>query len=174
MLNFLTSFVSSDSSHSTPREEDSYRRSHKSCSGWLGRMLGKLVSFLSVPRHVAFILDGNRRYAKKHRLHNGHVFGFEKLHEALEWCYDVGIRNVTVYAFSIENFKRPKEEVELLMTLAKEKFEYMLTKSYLMKRNKVVVRVLGDLELLPQDLQILIKKVERDVLFVFLTFDENR
>lgn len=61
----------------------------------------------------------------------GHSKGFEKLAETLRWCLDFGISEVTVYVFSIENFKRPKEEVEGLMALAKEKFEKLLEEKYL-------------------------------------------
>lgn len=96
-----------------------------------------------IPKHVAIIMDGNRRFAKKMHIENGkgHALGFEKLREVsvctliltrqtLEWCLDVGIQVVTVYAFSIENFKRPKEEVDGLMTLAKEKFLKLLEKRW--------------------------------------------
>ena len=89
----------------------------------------------------------------------GHSWGFDKLHEALEWCFDAGVEAVSVYAFSIENFKRPPDEVETLMRLAKDKFEYLLTKSQLMKRNKVVIRVWGDLALLSNELRELVNRV---------------
>jgi ditrans,polycis-polyprenyl diphosphate synthase len=92
---------------------------------------------------------------------SGHVWGFEKLHEALEWCFDAGVKAVTVYAFSIENFKRPKEEVDTLMGLAKEKFGYMLKESDLMRRNKAVIRVWGDLSLLSKDLREMVDSVMR-------------
>lgn len=94
-----------------------------------------------IPKHVAIIMDGNRRFAKKMHIEcgKGHAMGFEKLREValfcslltcqtLEWCLDVGIQVVTVYAFSIENFKRPKDEVDGLMKLAKEKFLKLLEK----------------------------------------------
>ena len=88
----------------------------------------------------------------------GHSWGFEKLHEALEWCFDAGVRAVTVYAFSIENFKRPKDEVETLMRLAKTKLDYLLSKSELMRKNQVVIRVWGQLELLPADLRRMVAR----------------
>lgn len=66
-----------------------------------------------VPTHIAFIMDGNRRYATKTKVEKveGHSKGFEKLAECLQWCRELGVKEVTVYAFSIENFKRSKEEV---------------------------------------------------------------
>lgn len=66
-----------------------------------------------IPNHIAFIMDGNRRYAAKTNVQKivGHTKGFEKLSECLQWCGELGVKEVTVYAFSIENFKRSKEEV---------------------------------------------------------------
>lgn len=60
------------------------------------------------------------------RSFQGHVLGFDKLLETLEWCLDLGITEMTVYAFSIENFKRSKEEVDGLMELAKQKVAKLL------------------------------------------------
>lgn len=67
-----------------------------------------------VPKHIAFIMDGNRRYAAKTNVQKvvGHTKGFEKLSECLQWCRELGVTEVTVYAFSIENFKRSQEEVK--------------------------------------------------------------
>ncbi|RWS25875.1 dehydrodolichyl diphosphate syntase complex subunit DHDDS-like protein [Leptotrombidium deliense] len=83
-----------------------------------------------IPRHIAFIMDGNRRYADKNHLLKsvGHTHGFNKLMETFEWCKHFGVSEVTVYAFSIENFNRSEEEVNALMTLAREKFNELLSK----------------------------------------------
>ncbi|KAI8922350.1 putative undecaprenyl diphosphate synthase-domain-containing protein [Powellomyces hirtus] len=104
-----------------------------------------------VPKHVAFIMDGNRRYAKKVGVKAGvgHVMGSSKLEETLEWCLNLGVRVVTVYAFSIENFKRPQEEVDVLMDLACKKFEEFSENSEIVEKYSIRVRVLGDLSLLP-------------------------
>ncbi len=92
---------------------------------YLQKWLIWVLSFGPIPEHVAFIMDGNRRFARKR--HNetsqGHRDGFGKLEETLEWCMQLGVKWVTVYAFSIENFKRSSEEVDALMLLAEEKFE---------------------------------------------------
>ncbi|CAB1333520.1 unnamed protein product [Coregonus sp. 'balchen'] len=81
-----------------------------------------------MPKHVAFIMDGNRRYARKRQVERqeGHTQGFDKLAETLRWCLNLNIHEVTVYAFSIENFKRSKDEVDGLMELAKQKFIRLL------------------------------------------------
>jgi len=104
-----------------------------------------------VPTHLAIIMDGNRRYALKEGLHpqEGHKKGKDKLEEVVSWCHEVGIKALTVYAFSTENFNRPKEEVEHLMKL----FEEDLKKIASDKRtheNKVRVKVIGQLERLPE------------------------
>lgn len=123
---------------------------------WAQRLALRVLKVGKVPRHVAFIMDGNRRYAKKFHLKSvteGHVHGFDKLAEALQWCQDVGIQEVTVYAFSIENFKRSKDEVDQLIELAREKFrQFMEEKSQLNERG-ICIRMIGNWSLLPTDLQ---------------------
>lgn len=80
------------------------------------------------------------------------------LSQTLEWCLDLGVQMVTVYAFSIENFKRSPQEVQALMKLAREQFLKLLEKSDMIQRNGICVRVLGDVSLLPRDLQEAIAK----------------
>jgi ditrans,polycis-polyprenyl diphosphate synthase len=98
-------------------------------------------------------MDGNRRWAQEHHLEKakGHFQGYEKLEETLEWCRQLQIRTVTVYAFSIENFKRSRSEVETLMDLADKKLNRMLTGEWIEKYD-VYVRVCGDYSLLPDNL----------------------
>jgi ditrans,polycis-polyprenyl diphosphate synthase len=145
---------------------DKYRVKSKCCflvnMSWMSRFVGSVLRWSSVPRHIGLILDGNRRFAVKRHLARkslGHSLGFEKLHETLEWCFDAGVRAVTVYAFSIDNFRRPEEEVQTLFALAQEKFEYMLNRSALMRKNSVVIRVWGNLSLLPETLRLLVLRV---------------
>lgn len=113
-----------------------------------------------MPYHVAFIMDGNRRFAAKSKIEKieGHSHGFSQLSEALSWCLKIGIKEVTVYAFSIENFKRTKEEVDGLMDMATEKFNKLLTEIDNLNEKGICVRVVGDLKLLPLDLRIAIAK----------------
>jgi ditrans,polycis-polyprenyl diphosphate synthase len=84
------------------------------------------------PQHVAIIMDGNRRYARRHHAAPiaGHAAGFAALQRVLEWGLALGIGTVTVYAFSLENFKRPPAEVDGLMALARDKFRRMLDKTW--------------------------------------------
>ena len=121
----------------------------------LRRVATSIVSTSPVPNHVAFIMDGNRRYAETHHLRTiqGHSFGYQRLIQALEWCLDLGISCVSVYAFSVDNFKRSEEEVATLMQLAEEKLEYMLQEHDVLKRHGVQVRVVGDLSLAPPGVQ---------------------
>lgn len=95
---------------------------------WLQKFVGNILKAGPLPRHVAIIMDGNRRFAKNHKMQKieGHMSGFDKLVEALTWCFTMNIKEVTVYAFSIENFKRSKEEVDGLFNLATEKFKRLL------------------------------------------------
>uniref|UniRef100_A0A6J0UPF1 Alkyl transferase n=1 Tax=Pogona vitticeps TaxID=103695 RepID=A0A6J0UPF1_9SAUR len=114
-----------------------------------------------MPRHIAFIMDGNRRYAQKLKVKKleGHSQGFAKLAQTLQWCLSLGVREVTVYAFSIENFKRSQEEVEGLMELARQKFTRLLEEQENLEKHGVCVRIIGDLPLLPRDIQEQIAKV---------------
>ncbi|XP_043573405.1 dehydrodolichyl diphosphate synthase complex subunit DHDDS [Chiloscyllium plagiosum] len=122
------------------------------------RLCASILKVGPMPEHVAFIMDGNRRYAQKCRVEReqGHSQGFEKLAETLRWCLNLNIREVTVYAFSIENFKRSKEEVDGLMELARQKFTRLLEEQENLKKHGVCIRVLGNLTLLPVDIQELI------------------
>lgn len=134
------------------------KRTHTS---WYHRMCTRILKSGPVPKHVAIIMDGNRRFAQKNSMDRaeGHLKGFDKLAETLEWCLDLGIMEVTVYAFSIENFKRSKEEVDCLMELAHQKFTRLLQEKDLIQKHNVCVRVLGNLHLLPIDIQKLVAEV---------------
>ncbi|KAF3593910.1 hypothetical protein DY000_02020941 [Brassica cretica] len=91
--------------------------------GFSRRCLFRVISMGPLPIHLAFIMDGNRRYAKKQDLEDGsgHKAGFSALMSMLQYCYELGIKYVTVYAFSIDNFRRKPEEVRSLMDLMLEK-----------------------------------------------------
>ena len=114
-----------------------------------------------IPSHLAIITDGNRRYARGEGLPEilGHVKGKEKLEEVLEWCRDIGVKIVTVYAFSTENFSRTKREVDFLMDLIEKSLNDLLHDQRIV-RNEINIRVLGKIEQLPQSLRNAIDKVE--------------
>ncbi|KAL4921736.1 putative undecaprenyl diphosphate synthase-domain-containing protein [Aspergillus aurantiobrunneus] len=115
-----------------------------------------------VPQHVAFIMDGNRRFARTHGIETveGHNLGFEALARILEVCYRSGVKVVTIYAFSIENFKRSKFEVDALMEMARVKLSQMAQHGEILDRYGAKVRVLGRLDLLRPDV---LAAVERTV-----------
>jgi tritrans,polycis-undecaprenyl-diphosphate synthase [geranylgeranyl-diphosphate specific] len=115
-----------------------------------------------VPEHVAIIMDGNRRFATDLGLppNSGHLFGRDKLEEVLEWCFELDIKNLTVYAFSTENFERDTNEVQTLMNLCKEELKKASEDSRIHK-NQVKIRILGHLETLPEDISKSIEYVTR-------------
>ena len=114
------------------------------------------------PTHMALIMDGNRRYASERGMgaEDGHRRGFAKLLEALQWCRDLDVRVLTVFAFSTENFRRTPAEVEALMAMAAEKLAQLATDPRLHAR-EVRVRVLGELHLLPPAVRLAADKVMR-------------
>lgn len=97
-----------------------------------------------MPRHLGLILDGNRRFARALGLSptKGHEFGVHKAYEVLEWCLELGIRTVTVWVFSTDNFKRPPEEVEELMRLFVREAERM-AEDHRILEHQVQVRFIG-------------------------------
>ncbi len=106
-----------------------------------------------MPNHVAIIMDGNRRFAREIGLGNildGHAKGRDKLEEVLEWCLEVGVRILTVYAFSTENLRRATEEVQHLMHLFAENFRRVGDDDRV-HRYKIRVSVLGNRDLLPRE-----------------------
>lgn len=115
-----------------------------------------------IPNHIAFVMDGNRRWARDHKLETveGHNMGFEALARVLEVCYKSGVKYVTIYAFSIENFKRSKYEVDGLMDMAKTRLVQMSQHGELFDRYGASVRVLGDRSLVRADV---LEQVDRAV-----------
>jgi tritrans,polycis-undecaprenyl-diphosphate synthase [geranylgeranyl-diphosphate specific] len=118
------------------------------------KRLLKEVKSRPVPHHVAIIMDGNRRYASEFGLlvSQGHEKGREKLEQILEWCMEIGVKMLTVYAFSTENVTRDKEEVDDLMRMFTENFQ-RLAGDERVHKHEIRVRVLGQRELLPKDVQ---------------------
>ncbi|TBH15901.1 isoprenyl transferase [Thermus thermamylovorans] len=112
---------------------------------WLyEKRLLKEVKGGPMPKHLGLILDGNRRYARALGLSpaKGHEFGVHKAYEVLEWCLELGIRTVTVWVFSTDNFKRPPEEVETLMGLFVREAERM-AEDHRILEHQVRVRFIG-------------------------------
>ena len=114
-----------------------------------------------IPHHIGIILDGNRRGSKKLGVDyiKGYQLGAEKLEEVLDWCWELGVKIISCWIFSTENFSRPKEQVESIMNLAVQYFQKIRTDKRIFK-NKVRIRVLGRNNMLPQDVQEEIKLTE--------------
>jgi ditrans,polycis-polyprenyl diphosphate synthase len=155
-----------------------------------------------IPKHIAFIMDGNRRYAKQlyhnkqqqhhddnntindsnsNKIHDrtndhtdtdreknayvltGHKIGYTALLRVLQWSLYSGIKCITVYAFSIDNFKRPRDEVNGLMTMAAEKFTELATNQSIIERYKVCIKFIGNKnhKLLPMNVIHAMNETER-------------
>ena len=113
----------------------------------------------TIPNHVAIILDGNGRWAKKRGLprNYGHTQGSKVVEQICEDAYKIGVKYLTAYAFSTENWKRPKDEVEAIMKLLRS---YLKTSIKTSQKNNMKVRVLGDKTKLSQDIQESINYLE--------------
>jgi len=111
-----------------------------------------------LPEHIAIIMDGNGRWAKKRSLPRtaGHVAGAKTFKNIARYCNKIGLKYLTVYAFSTENWKRPKEEVEGIMNLLRD----YLKDAENFKDENIKVKFIGDLEPLADDIKELIKKDE--------------
>ena len=108
-----------------------------------------------LPRHIAIIMDGNGRWAKKRGLPRtaGHKVGAEVFRDIATYCQELGIEYLTIYAFSTENWKRPKDEVDTLMSLLEQ---YLQEAIDTMERDHIRLRVLGDVAGLSPQLQRMI------------------
>ena len=115
---------------------------------------------MNIPQHVAIILDGNGRWAKAKGLprNYGHLEGAKTVEKICEAAWDMGVKYLTVYAFSTENWKRPKEEVDALMKLLRN---YMKNCLKTASKNNMVVRVIGDKTGLDEDIREKIEELEK-------------
>lgn len=115
---------------------------------------------MNVPQHIAIILDGNGRWAKARGMprNYGHAQGSKNVERICEEAYKMGVKYLTVYAFSTENWSRPKEEVDALMKLLRN---YMKTCLKTAAKNRMKVRVLGDKTRLEEDIRTRIDELEK-------------
>ncbi|CAK7346417.1 unnamed protein product [Dovyalis caffra] len=134
-------------------------------------ILGKLVSFLRkcminiisvgpMPNHIAFIMDGNRSYARKHNMGKltGHKFGLLALFSCVKYGYELGVRYLTFYAFSIDSFKQNPDEVEPLMDLFLEYVQGFMKEETFVNRYGMRVFFKGDLKLCSEPVRLAAKK----------------
>ncbi len=108
----------------------------------------KLDNNLIIPKHIAIIMDGNGRWAQAKNMPRiaGHKAGAENVRQIVKSCNKLGIKYLTLYAFSTENWKRPQEEVNGLMNLL---VEYLKNEFKQLNENNVVIRSIGDISMLP-------------------------
>lgn len=112
------------------------------------------------PEHVGIILDGNRRFAKRLMMKpwQGHEFGYKKIRKLLNWCSELGIKEVSLYAWSFENFNRPRKEKDYIMRLFKRAFEEVKKEKDIHEK-KIRINFLGRLYLFPEDVQKAMKEL---------------
>lgn len=120
-----------------------------------------MKQFEKIPNHIAIILDGNGRWAKKRGLPRnlGHRQGVETLIKIVRCCSDIGIKNLTVYAFSTENWNRPEQEVNYLMNLLKEYFIGLEKK---LRNRNIKLKVIGEKTRLSNELIQIINEVQEN------------
>ena len=113
-----------------------------------------------LPLHIAIIMDGNGRWARRRGLPRnvGHREGSNAIKKIVKYCDKIGIKYLTIYAFSTENWKRPRNEVDTLMELL---LEYLRNADRELAGNSVRIKVIGDMDGLPADIQKEIKRVTR-------------
>lgn len=116
------------------------------------------VNFDCLPEHIGIIMDGNGRWAKKRGLPRsaGHSAGAKTFKNIARYCNKIGLHYLTVYAFSTENWKRPKEEVDEIMRLLRD----YLSDAENFKNENIKVKFIGDLSVLDDDMRALIRKDE--------------
>lgn len=113
---------------------------------------------LTIPEHIAIILDGNGRWAKSRKMprNYGHLQGAKNVEQICQDAYDMGVKYLTVYAFSTENWKRSVEEVSGIMNILRQ---YLTSFKTHVKRDKLTVRVIGDRSRLADDINQLIDEL---------------
>ncbi len=125
------------------------------------RLLEERILARSLPEHVAIIMDGNRRYAKRIGISTevGYLYGAGITERVIDWCFELGIKQLTIYAFSIENFCRMDEEKEKLFALMRKEFG-KISRDERVHKNGVRVKAIGNVNLLPETVREAIRKAE--------------
>ena len=120
--------------------------------GLLGKLTKKVVDVKNLPEHIAFIMDGNGRWAKKRGMDRtfGHKIGFGKIEDIVRHANKMGLKIISFYAFSTENWKRPKDEVDAIFKVLADNIDRLRDEFY---ASNIKFRVSGDIKDLPEDLQ---------------------
>lgn len=133
----------------------------ESLQNFLRKCIIAVLSYGPMPKHIAFIMDGNRRYAKSRSIKQGtgHSVGFSALMASLIYCYEMGVKYITVYAFSIDNFKRDPSEVKTLMELMEEKINELLENKNVINKVNCKINFWGNLDMLPEPVRLAAQKL---------------
>nr|AGE89403.1 cis-prenyltransferase CPT1 [Taraxacum brevicorniculatum] len=155
--------ITTDSSLKLVEEERSNGRIGNFLGGLnatLRKLVFRVIASRPIPEHIAFILDGNRRFARKWNLTEGtgHKTGFLALMSVLKYCYEIGVKYVTIYAFSLDNFNRRPDEVQYVMDLMQDKIEGFLKEVSIINQYGVRVLFIGDLDRLYEPVRIAAEK----------------
>ena len=112
-------------------------------------------------KHIGIILDGNRRFAKRLMMQpwKGHEWGAKKVENLFKWCKELGIKEMTLYVFSMQNFNRPKREFDFLMKLFMEFFEKAKVNKDI-HENKIRIKFIGRIHLFPKEIYEKMKELE--------------
>ena len=115
-----------------------------------------------IPQHVAVILDGNRRFARRAGipLREAYRMGARRAREIADWCDSLGVKHVTFFVLSTENFSRPREELEAVLDVIRENLRSLLSDLDALKEKGVRVRFAGRLWMLPEDLREMAGEIE--------------
>lgn len=127
-------------------------------------VLRRMAASWVKPMHAAFILDGNRRYAVHEKLatcRKGHEMGTQRFYGLIELCHRYGIPNLSVYAFSIENFQRSQEEITAILDILRLALDDMAAPGSVVHRLGCRVRVIGDRAMVPAEVGAAIERAER-------------
>jgi len=124
---------------------------------WLEQVINKD----KIPAHIAIIMDGNRRWAAERGLEPwlGHKIGADKVEEVIKWCLNLGIRVITLFVLSTENFNRSRKELEELFNLLKEKALKYLNND-LVHKHRIRIKIIGKRKLLPENVREALEKLE--------------
>lgn len=127
------------------------------------KIISFIFSYSFLPRSVGVIMDGNRRYAKNKNVEKlkGHEDGLSTLLKFIKWCIYFRVRELSVYAFSIDNFNRSEKEVEDLMSLFKKLKKFYEDDTSYFNSYKVKINVIGQLNFLPKDVREIIQEAMR-------------
>jgi tritrans,polycis-undecaprenyl-diphosphate synthase [geranylgeranyl-diphosphate specific] len=114
----------------------------------------------SVPKHIGIILDGNRRFSRKLMMKpwKGHEWGAGKVEKLFDWVQELGVKELTLYAFSYENFNRPKEEFDHLMRIFKNEFDKAM-KDDRIHNNRIRINIIGRIHMFPEDVRASLQKI---------------